>query len=92
MHEKIVSMELDSQAHVGSTNVDIEFPRVIIKDGLSINDEMGEPNEGFIDIFPEGYQITCSIIGNYLMLSDIQYIGWLNGEIEPMFEIMVSTC
>jgi hypothetical protein len=70
----------------------IFFPRAITKGGLSVNVEMGAPNEGIIDIFPEGYQIICSIIGNYSMLSDVQYIGWLNGEIEPMFEIMVSTC
>ena len=51
-------MELDSQAHMGSTNVDTKFPRVVIKGGLSINVEMGAPNEGFIDIFTMGYPIT----------------------------------
>ena len=65
---------------------------MLIIDVSSVKFDMGAPNEGIIDIFPEGYQVTCSIIGNYSMLSDVQYIGGLNGDIEPMFEIMVSTC
>ena len=51
-------MELDSQAHMGSTNVDTKFPRAVIKGGLRINVEMGAPNEGLIDIFTMGYPIT----------------------------------
>ena len=84
-------MELDSQAHMGSTNVDTKFPRVVIKGGLSINVEMGAPNEGFIDIFTMGYPITCSIISHCSIFSGVQYNRWLDGEIDSMFEIMVCT-